>query len=1031
MLAESTVEMAQRVPAMPRWVEYVCAASRRDDAIEPSMALDRRLQEPVGAFLELVRPFIYLARENLELRSRSNLRRLFTPDATMSDAWAPLVAELGRRLLTGITRTVVLEINVARLEGRLAGDTPESRYESFLDLLGKDGYRRNLLQEYPALAKYIASVCRNWETANGEFLTRLDADLTRLREVFSLRPDDLVARLQYSDGDCHRGGRSVMICEFLSGARVVYKPRPVQAESAFAALCTWISPFLSTALHPARVLDMGPYGWMEYIEHTPCETNAEIGRYYFRQGMYLALLHAIDAEDMHFENLIASGENPVLIDLETVFTAELIDELLEPTVSSSPARRSLASSVFRVGMLPSSNAADIEVGALGGEGEQWLFGPRPEYEGIGTDSPRVVKRRVPFSSSSHRPTLSGAYPSASEFVDEIVGGFSHCYRVICEQKGPLLAGDGPIAAFSDCTIRLVPRTTVYYASTLIESVHPDFLRDGLSRDRYLDKLWSVVTKHPNMRVLIAAERRDILAGDIPYFNCTAGGRDLCGSDGEPVGFRFEKSGLERVSRKISSMSGEDLHRQSWMVRAAFSTTAALERLFQEGHRDDGAPVPGAPEGPIPTDYATKMATAAARRMELLFAVAGGTERLSWLGLSPLSSGRWNVDVMGVDLYDGGSGIAIFLAYLGTTLNGHKPGSGSRWLNQARDTLQSVIDKLERLRADDPAWARLGGYTGTGGIVYALSHLSRLLNDDGLLDLAACTVARSAAHVKSDVSLDIIDGLAGFVAGGVSLYSVRPDPGILDTLVDAGDRMIQLAHRRDGRAWWDTPHDSVEPMCGFAHGASGMAFALLRLAVATDNAKYLDVAIEAMRYEHAARASHGSGWPDYRTNSMLAHPLHQHTTSEHPSVCAWCHGAAGIGLVRAYAVEIGLDLDWLEDDLRFAMSATRDGGGQNNLSLCHGNLGNLDLFLKTRRLSPGNADIEAILASCHRSCAAGIWPCGTPNAIETPGLMLGLSGIGFGFLRAHAPDKVPSILTFDVPPTVPPRVTPETSTTQKK
>ena len=38
-----------------------------------------------------------------------------------------------------------------------------------------------------------------------------------------------------------------------------------------------------------------------------------------RQGGYLAILYALEATDFHFENLIAAGEQPVLIDLETLF----------------------------------------------------------------------------------------------------------------------------------------------------------------------------------------------------------------------------------------------------------------------------------------------------------------------------------------------------------------------------------------------------------------------------------------------------------------------------------------------------------------------------------------------------------------------------------------------------------------------------------------------------------------------------------------------------------------------------------------
>ena len=42
-------------------------------------------------------------------------------------------------------------------------------------------------------------------------------------------------------------------------------------------------------------------------------------RFYHRQGALLALLYVLDGTDMHYENLIAVGEQPVLVDVETLF----------------------------------------------------------------------------------------------------------------------------------------------------------------------------------------------------------------------------------------------------------------------------------------------------------------------------------------------------------------------------------------------------------------------------------------------------------------------------------------------------------------------------------------------------------------------------------------------------------------------------------------------------------------------------------------------------------------------------------------
>jgi lantibiotic modifying enzyme len=45
---------------------------------------------------------------------------------------------------------------------------------------------------------------------------------------------------------------------------------------------------------------------------------------------------------------------------------------------------------------------------------------------------------------------------------------------------------------------------------------------------------------------------------------------------------------------------------------------------------------------------------------------------------------------------------------------------------------------------------------------------------------------------------------------------------------------------------------------------------------------------------------------------------------------------------------------------------------------------------------------------------GGWRCGIPGGVETPGLMMGLAGIGYGLLRVGAADRVPSVLALDPP-----------------
>lgn len=49
-----------------------------------------------------------------------------------------------------------------------------------------------------------------------------------------------------------------------------------------------------------------------------CATETEIKNYFTRLGINLFLCYAIGAADIHYENVIAAGEFPVLIDMEVI-----------------------------------------------------------------------------------------------------------------------------------------------------------------------------------------------------------------------------------------------------------------------------------------------------------------------------------------------------------------------------------------------------------------------------------------------------------------------------------------------------------------------------------------------------------------------------------------------------------------------------------------------------------------------------------------------------------------------------------------
>ena len=134
------------------------------------------------------------------------------------------------------------------------------------------------------------------------------------------------------------------------------------------------------------------------------------------------------------------------------------------------------------------------------------------------------------------------------------------------------------------------------------------------------------------------------------------------------------------------------------------------------------------------------------------------------------------------------------------------------------------------------------------------------------------------------------------------------------------------------------------------------------------------------------------------------------------MCAWCHGAAGIGLSRVAALNY-MAADDAYEEIDAALRTTVRRGFGHNHSLCHGDLGNLEFFLQVGHvLDDRSWTIRArqIANQIATRILRDETRCATPLQVESPGLMTGLSGIGYELLRVAYPEQVPCVLTLEAP-----------------
>jgi type 2 lantibiotic biosynthesis protein LanM len=747
------------------------------------------------------------------------------------------------------------------------------------------------------------------------------------------------------------------------------------------------------------ILDRGDHGWMEFVTAHGCDSEDQVRRFYERQGGYLALLYALEATDFHHENLLAAGEHPVLLDLEALFHPRVGGEDLKQ--GDELAGSTLNCSVLRTGLLPQrvwSNAerGGIDLSGLGAPGGQLTPFSVPQMENVGTDEMRLRRKHLVMPEAENRPSLQGRDVNVLDHAGAIVAGFTGVYRLFLAHRDDLLAEGGPLARFARDEVRVIVRATQTYATLLHESFHPDLLRDALDRDRCLDHLWVQVEYLPHLARLLPAERADLLEGDMPLFTTRPDCRDLWSSAKTRIADFFDETGMDLVRRRVRQLDDGDLTKQLWIIRASLATL----RTDTDSPEGPGYELTE-PRTVADPERLLAAARAAGDRLEEL--ALRGAHDVSWVGLTLAPDRRWSLTPLGPDLYDGLSGVVLFLAYLGDVTG------EQRYTALARAALATLRRQVERSRSSPNP---VGAFSGWGGVIHCLTHLAALWHDAALLHEATAVVELLPDLIARDEQVDVISGSAGCLGALLGLYQRAPAAATLAAAVQCGDRLLARAQPQAQGVGWLSPVAS-KPLAGFSHGAAGIAWALLELAALTSAERFRTTALAGIAYERSLFSAQAENWHDLRDPETAGR---LRDDSREQFMTAWCHGAPGIGLARLRSLA-HLDDGATRAEIDAALRTTLAQGFGGGHCLCHGDLGNLELFLQARETLG-----DARLASWLGRGAAGVlesierhgWRCGVPLGVESPGLMTGLAGIGYGLLRLAEPARVPSVLTLEPP-----------------
>ena len=405
----------------------------------------------------------------------------------------------------------------------------------------------------------------------------------------------------------------------------------------------------------------------------------------------------------------------------------------------------------------------------------------------------------------------------------------------------------------------------------------------------------------------------------------------------------------------------------------------------------------------------------------------------------------------LSLYSGSAGTALYLCELAV----HRPalrGAAEEWTWRTLRCAQALLDAHPARNASrDP----VGLYVGRVGIAYLAHRAASALQAPKMHDAAQHVLRSVAACDVSNVVFDVYQGLAGAIAPLLLMGDTYSAEITREPAMRFGRELVLRATTgRDGWSWHDQGRPILQPLTGMAHGAAGAGHALLLLHRATGQSVYRHAAEQAYRYEQNSFSPEHANWPDYRHRG-LSRALHRQDSAtlrrsflrgELPLdetasyLNAWCHGAPGIGLTRAYAATV-IDGGRYRASARVAARTTAQSlrpsrNESKRFCLCHGQMGNA-MLLESMAVAARLPDArdwaqDAVLRIADQVDQSGLHA-------YTPSLMTGAAGVGYALLY-FSKSTVPNILALgtrqslvaelnggDVPapPSVPPLVSPTT------
>jgi type 2 lantibiotic biosynthesis protein LanM len=802
-------------------------------------------------FESLLRPFTEYAKSSLE-------RRYKVPSIVSHEALDDHLLQLLKSLSKIASSCFYETFDAFR---KTAKHAPTRNQDKLYRKFVQQQYAGSIIgffEEYSALARLLTDTVEQWVEGTGIFFRRLSADIQHVNShFFNNSEPDVLRKILSGVTARHTVEGEVHILVFSSGQKLIYKPRSAETDIVLQTIITWLNKSASNLLplQTVHVLDRGVYSWHAYVPYTDCTTDLEVQRFYHRIGQLTALLQVLGSTDYHSGNLVAQGEHPVLVDNETLFSPFVrIDDTFTFTGDrylDEGVLHGLSRSHF---LLDTRQLIYRDAPSISGVFETQDRQRKVTYTHVNKDAMNkrsIMARWV----GKHIPKLSRIKAEPTHYSKDLIQGYERTLAFIQKKTTTFFKVVENATGNFTTPIRVLIRATPYYEQLAARSVLAAHLRDGVHRSMVFEEmaLFYIRGKVTSEVALLLWQELAMMERHlVPWFFIAT--RDI-------------KIHSTSPAKKTSIIT--------WSARTLFEMNLRrLDAAYIHTHVHMMRQYLSLRTKPSQTVRGTFMQNTiqTADHLRLCYESLYPWDQLKGAkqGQSIGISGRYG-------LGDGLGGILLLFAAIAKVAK--KP--------EFAVTIARFVDPLDKqLRSGHHNLIEeigYGGLNGIGSLIYVLTALGELLQEQKYIELAhRVSRERIPDSVRAaDISLD--NGLSGFLISLIKLNQLRPSDRLCQRIEELTSLILHQLRKRN--------HLSENP--GYLSGDAGILYALCKQYERRPDELLLETISDL--YEQLE-----SEWKD-RTQRLSQGPPSQNALSLYQGLAGWYvvqHYAIGVLKIQA-------------------------------------------------------------------------------------------------------------------------------------